>query len=160
MLHDPAFWVAIAFVVFIGVMIKFAYGTIISNLDERARIIKKELDEALKLREDAQALLAGYQRKQRDALSDADDIISQARAEAERMAEEAERALQDEIQRRTNMAVGKIAQAEAKVVQEILDTTTDIAIKAASQIISSNIDDTKATSLIDDSIADIETKLH
>lgn len=160
MLQDPAFWVAVAFVAFVGVMLKFTYGKITGSLDERAEGIKKELEEAVKLREDAQALLAGYQRKQRDALAEADDIVAQAKTEAERMAVEAEKALEEELRRRADKAVEKIAQAEAQVVQEVRNTAIDVAIKAAGQLIADNVDEGKAASLIDQSIADIESKLH
>ena len=160
MFQDPAFWVAVAFVAFVGVMLKFAYGQIVGSLDERAAGIKKELEEALKLREDAQALLASYQRKQRDALAEADDIIAQAKVETERMAEEAEKSLEEDIKRRTEQAVEKIAQAEAQVVQEVRNTAIDVAVKAAGQLIADNVDEAKAASLIDASIADIEGKLH
>jgi len=160
MLQDPAFWVAVAFVAFVGVMIYAAYGKIVGSLDDRATGIKKEIEEALKLREDAQALLASYQRKQRDALAEADDIVAQAKIEAERMAVDAEKALEEELKRRTDVAIEKIAQAEAQVVQEVRNTAIDVAIKAAGQIIADNVDETKATNLIDQSIAGIEGKLH
>jgi len=160
MLQDPAFWVAVAFVAFVGVMIYAAYGKIVGSLDDRATGIKKEIEEALKLREDAQALLASYQRKQRDALAEADDIVAQAKIEAERMAVDAEKALEEELKRRTDVAIEKIAQAEAQVVQEVRNTAIDVAIKAAGQIIADNVDETKAANLIDQSIAGIEGKLH
>ncbi len=157
---DPSFWVAVAFVAFVGVMFKFAYGKIVGALDDRAAGIKSELDEAVKLREEAQSLLSGYQRKQRDAVSEAEDIIAQAKADAERMATEAEAALEAEVKRRTELALDKIAQAEAQVVQDVRNTSIEVAIKAAEKLISENIDDDKARSLIDESIADIEGKLH
>jgi len=160
MFQDPAFWVAVAFVAFVGIMFKAAYAKIVGALDERAGGIKKELEEALKLREDAQALLASYQRKQRDALVEADDIIAQAKVEAERMAVDAEKALEEELKRRTDMAIEKIAQAEAQVIQEVRNTAIEVAIKAAGQLIADNVDEAKAANLIDASIADIEGKLH
>ncbi len=160
MFQDPAFWVAVAFVAFVGIMFKAAYGKIVGALDERAGGIKKELEEALKLREDAQALLATYQRKQRDALAEADDIIAQAKVEAERMAVEAEKSLEEELKRRTELAVEKIAQAEAQVIQEVRNTAIDVALKAASQLIADNVDEAKSATLINASIADIEGKLH
>jgi len=160
MFQDPAFWVAVAFVAFVGIMFKAAYAKIVGALDERAGGIKKELEEALKLREDAQALLASYQRKQRDALVEADDIIAQAKVEAERMAVDAEKALEEELKRRTDMEIEKIAQAEAQVIQEVRNTAIEVAIKAAGQLIADNVDEAKAANLIDASIADIEGKLH
>ncbi len=160
MLHDPAFWVAVAFVAFVGVMVKFAYGQIVGKLDDRADGIKSELEEALKLREEAQAMLAGYQRKQRDAVAEAEDIVAQAKAEAERMAKEAEAALEVEMKRRTDTALEKIAQAEAQVVQEVRNTAIEVAVAAAGKLIAENVDGDKARSLIDQSISDLDGKLH
>ena len=160
LMEDPAFWVAVAFVIFAAFMLWKVSDKITGALDDRSVGIKKELDDAAALREEAQALLASYQRKQRDALAEADDIVAQAKVEAERLAAEAEVALEAEIKRRTDMALEKITQAEAQVVQEVRNTAIDVAIAAAGSLIKENIDTSKAASLIDDSIGDIEGKLH
>ena len=158
--NDPAFWVAVAFVIFAALMLWKVSSKITDALDSRAAGISKELDDAAALREEAQALLASYQRKQRDAMAEADDIIAQAKVEAERLAADAEVALEAEIKRRTDMALEKITQAEAQVVQEVRNTAIDVAVKAAETLIKDSIDDAKAASLINDSIGDIEGKLH
>jgi F-type H+-transporting ATPase subunit b len=160
LMEDPAFWVAVAFVIFVAFMLWKVSSKITGALDDRAAGISKELDDAAALREEAQALLASYQRKQRDAMAEADDIVAQAKVEAERLAAEAEVALEAEIKRRTDMALEKITQAEAQVVQEVRNTAIDVAIKAAGTLIKDNIDETKAASLINESIGDIEGKLH
>jgi F-type H+-transporting ATPase subunit b len=160
LMNDPAFWVAVAFVIFAVFMLWKVSGKITGALDDRSAGIKKDLDDAAALREEAQALLASYQRKQRDALAEADDIVAQAKVEAERLAAEAEVALEAEIKRRTDMALEKITQAEAQVVQEVRNTAIDVAIKAAGSLIKENIDEAKAASLINQSIGDIEGKLH
>ena len=160
LMEDPAFWVAVAFVIFAAFMLWKVSDKITGALDDRSVGIKKELDDAAALREEAQALLASYQRKQRDALAEADDIVAQAKVEAERLAAEAEVALEAEIKRRTDMALEKITQAEAQVVQEVRNTAIDVAIKAAGSLIKENIDEAKAASLINESIGDIEGKLH
>ena len=159
-MQDPAFWVAVAFVIFAAFMLWKVSAKITDALDGRAAGISKELDDAAALREEAQALLASYQRKQRDAMAEADDIVAQAKVEAERLAAEAAVALEAEIKRRTDMALEKITQAEAQVVQEVRNTAIDVAIAAAGSLIKENIDTSKAASLIDDSIGDIEGKLH
>src|SRR6266849_4561543 len=109
---DAEFWVAVAFVVFLGgrriikkkkMMIKF--------IDQRRDRIKAELDEALRLKEEAQALLAQYQRKQREAEQEAAGIIAGASAEAERMMAEAKIKMEEFVARRGKMAEAKIAQA-------------------------------------------------
>ena len=160
LMQDPAFWVAVAFVIFAVFMLWKVSDKITGALDDRSAGIKKDLDDAAALREEAQALLASYQRKQRDALAEADDIVAQAKVEAERLAAEAEVALEAEIKRRTDMALEKITQAEAQVVQEVRNTAIDVAIKAAGSLIKENIDEAKAANLINQSIGDIEGKLH
>jgi len=160
LMEDPAFWVAVAFVIFAAFILWKVSDKITGALDDRSVGIKKELDDAAALREEAQALLASYQRKQRDALAEADDIVAQAKVEAERLAAEAEVALEAEIKRRTDMALEKITQAEAQVVQEVRNTAIDVAIKAAGSLIKDNIDEAKAANLINQSIGDIEGKLH
>ena len=160
LMEDPAFWVAVAFVIFAAFMLWKVSDKITGALDDRSVGIKKELDDAAALREEAQALLASYQRKQRDALAEADDIVAQAKVEAERLAAEAEVALEAEIKRRTDMALEKITQAEAQAVQQVRNTAIDVAIKAAGSLIKDNIDEAKAANLINQSIGDIEGKLH
>ena len=160
LMEDPAFWVAVAFVIFAAFILWKVSDKITGALDDRSVGIKKELDDAAALREEAQALLASYQRKQRDALAEADDIVAQAKVEAERLAADAEVALEAEIKRRTEMALEKITQAETQVVQEVRNTAIDVAIKAAGSLIKENIDEAKAASLINESIGDIEGKLH
>ena len=107
------FWVAAAFVAFVGVLSKFAYRRIIDALDSRADGIKDEIEEAKQLREEVQQLLAAYQRKHRDAVKEAKGIIKQANLDATRMAEQAAADLETEVRRRTELAFAKIARAEA-----------------------------------------------
>src|SRR5690348_5508322 len=114
-LSEPEFWVAVAFVLFIGVLVKAgAPRVIIGALDDRRGRIKAELDEARRVREEAQALLAEYQRKRQEADREADSIIEAARAEAERAAADAKTKAEEFVTRRTKMAETKIAQAEAQ----------------------------------------------
>src|SRR3546814_8996364 len=83
MLNDPTFWVAVAFVVFAGLMIWKARQPVLQSLDARAERIRAELDEAQRLREEAQKALAEYKRKQRDAAKEAEDLLASARHEAD-----------------------------------------------------------------------------
>ena len=110
MIHDPEFWVAL---VFIGVVILFykpVMRSVGASLDARSAKIRQQIEEARKLREDAQALLAEYQRKSRDAMAEAEKIIAQARAEAQRMKQEAEADLENSLKRRQEQALERIAQ--------------------------------------------------
>lgn len=160
MTFDATFWVAIAFVAFIALVGKRVYAMITAGLDKRSEAIRTELDEAVCLREEAQALLAGYQRKQRDAVSEAEEILEHAKTEAAHLAEQAEKDLEAALERRIKLAEEKIAQAEAQAVAEVRDLAVDVAIEAARQLIARNLDETKTTTLVDEAIADLEKKLH
>ena len=160
MTFDATFWVAIAFVAFIALVGKRVYAMITAGLDKRAEAIRTELDEAVRLREEAQALLAGYQRKQRDAVGEAEEIVEHAKAEAAHLAEQAEKDLEAALERRIKQAEEKIAQAEAQAVAEVRDLAVDVAIEATRQLIAKNLDETKTTTLVDEAIADLDEKLH
>ena len=154
------FWVAVAFVIFVGVLVRFGWGRIVAALDNRATGIKTELDEAVRLREEAQELLAGYQRKQRDAEKEAADIIAHAEAEAGRIRTEAEAELAATVGRRTEAAMAKIAQAEAQALSEVRETAVDVAVSAARNMLTDNLDPARSDTLIDDAIGELRRKLH
>ena len=158
--RDPEFWVLVAFViVIVGGIVKV--GPVIGkSLDERAQRIKSELDEAQRLREDAQRALAEYQRKQRDALKEAEAIIAHAKAEAERIGRQAAQDLEAALERRTRQAEEKIAQEEAKALADVRNTAVDIAIAAARQIIAEQLDGKAGGALIDQAIAALPQRLH
>ncbi|MBL4666131.1 MAG: hypothetical protein JKY04_02045 [Sneathiella sp.] len=161
MLQDPAFWVAIAFLGFIAVVIYFKLPSIVGKqLDERASRIKGELDEAQKLREDAQAMYADYQRRQRDALATAEEIIVRAKEGAEIIRKESEAELQASLSRRQELAEAKIRQAEEKAIAEVQSIAVEVSIAAAEQLMKENIKAKEAGSLIDQSIKDLGTQLN
>ncbi len=158
---DSSFWVAVSFVLFILALIYFGVpGRVTQALDARAAQIAQELDEARKLREEAQALLANYQRKQRDAEQEAEEIVTQAKAEAERLATETRQNLAAQLERRTKQAEDKIAQAEAQALREVKDTAAEVAASAARRIISDRIDQGRDAQLIDQDIRSLGTKLN
>jgi F-type H+-transporting ATPase subunit b len=158
--HDPEFWVLVAFViVIVGGFIKLG-PAIGKSLDDRAERIRAELEEAQRLREDAQRTLAEYQRKQRDALQEAEAIIAHAKSEAERIGKQAAQDLEATLERRTRQAEEKIAQEEAKALAAVRDTAVDIAIAAARQIIAEQLDGKAGGALIDDAIAALPQRLH
>ena len=161
MLSDPTFWVAVAFIGFILLMVYVKVpGMITKALDDRADGICKELEEARRLREEAQALLADYQRKQRDAEQEAEKIIVQAKAEAELLAEETRAKLAETLERRTALAEQKITQAETQAMKEVRIQAADAAIRAASDLIATEYTDDKADAMISDSIGELKTKLN
>jgi F-type H+-transporting ATPase subunit b len=161
LLQDPETWVAIAFVIFIGVLIKFGVPRMMTGyLDDRANRIKAELDEALKLRQEAEAVLAQYRLKRQEAESEAEAIITNARNEAERLAEEAKGKVEDFIARRTKMAETKIAQAEAQALADVRAAAADAAAAAAEKILIQAAHGQTADALIAQGIRDLKAKLN
>jgi F-type H+-transporting ATPase subunit b len=157
---DPEFWILVAFViVVVGGFIKVG-PSIGKALDDRAERIRTELDEARLLREDAQKTLADYQLKQRDALKEAAAIIAHAKAEAERIGEQAARDLEAALERRTRQAEEKIAQEETKALADVRNTAIDIALAAARGIIAEQLDAKSGGALIDQAIAALPQRLH
>jgi F-type H+-transporting ATPase subunit b len=129
-------------------------------LDARGAAIKKEIEEAQRLREEAQALLASYQRKQRDAEKEVDAIVSEARAEAERLASETRKALEAQLARRTKLAEDKIARAEAEALADVQALTAEAAVQAARRLIEERLDEKKSHAILDGAIKEIKGKLN
>lgn len=160
-LSNTDFIVAISFLLFIGVLFYFKVPSILGGLlDKRAEGIQSELDEARALREEAQSLLASYERKQLEVKDQAERIIAQARESAVEAAEEAKRNLAASIERRVAAAEDQIASAEKSAVKQVRDEAARIAIAAAGEVIAKEMSSAKAGSLIDDAIKTVEAKLH
>lgn len=159
-LHDEEFYILIAFLVAVGILLRQAWGQITSGLDARAEAIRTELGEAKRLREEAEAMLAEYQRKQRDAMTEAQDIVVQAQAEAERVSRQAEIDLEAAIKRREEQARDKITQAEVKALAEVRGVAVDVAIDAVRVLLTESIDKTRGAGLIDQAIEDLPKRLH
>ena len=160
-LADAEFWVAIAFVLFVAVLFKLgAHRVIIGALDDRGARIKAELDEARRVREEAQALLADYQRRRGEADREAEAIVVAARAEAERLAAEAKTKVEDFVTRRTKMAEAKIAQAEAQALADVRAAAADAAVAAAERILSDTAKGKVADDLMAQGIRDLKAKLN
>jgi F-type H+-transporting ATPase subunit b len=161
MFATAEFWVAVSFFIFIGVMIYYKVpGMLTKALDKRAEDIAKELDEARRLREEAEALLASYQRRQAEAMQEADAIVAQAKVEAERLAEETRIAMEAQVERRQQLAEDKIHQAEAQAVLEVRATAAEVAVNAARLVISEKVDGARDSALIEKSISELASKLH
>src|SRR5512145_52030 len=127
MLAMAEFWVAVAFVAFLLILAYYKVPALIAKaLDDRADAIRKELDEARRLREEAQSLLADYQRKHRNAGQEAEAIVEQARREAEAFSAETRKALAETVERRRRQAEEKIARAEAQAVEDVRAAAVDM----------------------------------
>lgn len=161
MLYSPEFWVAISFLAFVGLLIKMGVPSLITkSLDDRADAVRKELDQARRLREEAQDLLADYQRKQRAADEEVKAIIDEARREAEAMKAESARSLKEQLERRTRIAEDKIARAEAQAVSEVRAAAVDVAMATAERLIGDKLGSDGGADIVNRSIRDLKGKLN
>ena len=160
-LANTDFIVLISFILFIGVLFYFKVpGLIGGMLDKRAEGIQSELDEARALREEAQTLLASYERKQKEMQDQAAKIVAAAKEEAAAAADQAKEDLKTSIARRIAAAEDQIASAEASAVREVRDQAVTVAIAAAREVIAKDITADAGNQLIDDAIGEVDAKLH
>ncbi len=160
MMESPTFWVAVAFVIFAVGAFKPGRKFLIEALDTRADKIKDEMDEAARLREEAQATLATYQRKQREAVEETREIIAHAEEEVARMRAHSTRDLEVSLSRREQQALDRITQAESEAIQDVRNMAVTIAIAATKQLLGDYLDEPRSSALIDDAIADLPKILH
>lgn len=159
MWKSAEFWVAVSFLCFMALLLKMKLPAMItSGLDARADAIRKELDEARRLREEAQELLADYQRKRRQADEEAQAIVEQARKEAEAMKAESKRTLDETITRRKRLAEEKIARAEAQAVADVRAAAVEAATSVAERVLAQQAGGEIGHGLVDQSIRDIKSR--
>lgn len=160
-LSNTDFIVLIAFLLFIGVLVYLKVpGLLAGLLDKRADAIRAELDEARKLREEAQSVLASYERKAREVEAQATQIVEHAKAEARAAADQAKVDIETSIARRLQAAEDKIASAEAGALRDVKDRAADVAVAVAAQMMASQMDAGQSDSLIDEAIKTVDAKLH
>ena len=154
------FWVAIAFVIFIIAVFKPLKKAATDALDEKIAQIRNEIEEAQRLREEAQSTLASYQLKQRDAAQEVESMMEQAKAEAEAHRMNAEASLNAMLKRQEQSATEKIQQAEAAAVQEIRDRAVTVALAATVKLLEEKLADDPGAKLIDEAITSLPNHLH
>ncbi|QFT57854.1 ATP synthase subunit b precursor [Sulfitobacter sp. THAF37] len=160
-LTNTDFVVLLAFLLFLAVLVYFKVpGMLGKMLDKRASDIRTELDEARALREEAQTLLASYERKQKEVQEQADRIVATAKEEAQRSAEQAREELSRSVERRLAAAEDQIASAEAAAIKDVRDKAVAVAIAAAREVIAKQMTAAEGNKLIDDAISQVDTKLH
>lgn len=158
---DATAWAFIALIVFLGgVLYLKVPGMITKALDDRSNKVRDDLEEARKLREEAQALLAEFQAKRKEAEKEAAEIVAGAKHEASAIAEEAAKKTAEFVERRTAIAEQKIEQAEASALEEVRSKAIDRAMKAAEELIAGKITAAKSTSLIKEAISEVKAKLN
>ena len=160
LLHDQEFWFAVAFVIFVVTLWKPAKKALTSGLDVRVDKARTELAEARRLREEAQALIDMYHAKQEQAVKDAAEILAAAKEETERMRREGEEELKRSLAAREAQAMDRIALAEQDAIQSVRIRAVDIAIKAATGLVTDAIDKDGANALVDHAIDDISKRAH
>ena len=161
MFYEAEFWVAVAFVLFVLGLVKVgAHRSALGLLDDRSAKIQAEFDEARRLREEAQALLAEYEKRKHEAEEEAKALISSAEAEGERMLAEARDKVEEYVTRRTKMAENKIAQAEAQAVSEVRSAATEASVAASEKILAGSVKGDVADKLISQGIRDLQAKLN
>ena len=161
MFTQPETWVAIAFIILMGVFAWLGvHRTVLTALDHRAQRIKAELDDASRLKDEAAKVLAEYKARRASAEREAADIIASANAEAERIASEAKAKMEDFVARRTKTAESKIALAEAQAVADVRAAAADAAVQAASSILSQSVKGSLADDLLAKGIAEVRQKLN
>jgi F-type H+-transporting ATPase subunit b len=160
-LSTPEFWVAVSFFLFVGGLFYLGvHKKLATALDKRAAIIAKELDDARRLREEAQKVLADYRQKQDDAVKEAQDIIDLAAKEAEILAAETRRSMQEHFERRMKLAEDKIARAEAEALREVRAAAADAAVAAAQTVIAAKLTPEAADKLVKQGIDALKGKLN
>lgn len=165
-LFDPSlgntdFVVLIGFLLFLAIIFYFNVPAMLGGmLDKRAEGIKADLDEARALREEAQSLLASYERKSREVADQAERIVAQAKADAEAAAAQARADLEKSIARRLAAAEDQIVSAEDKAVRSVRNRAVEVAVAAAAETLAKSLGASQANGFIDDAIAQVERRLH
>lgn len=160
MFASAEFWVAVAFFIFWGILFYYGVpGKVVTSLDSRGKRIADELAEAKRLRQDAEKLLKEFEAKRAAAEREAADIVSTARDEAERLANEAQEKMADFVRRRTASAEARIAQAESQASAEVRAAAVDAAIRASERVLREQITGPTAASLVTQSLGDVRRKL-
>jgi F-type H+-transporting ATPase subunit b len=158
---DTSFWAFLGVIIFFGILIWAKVpGIITKQLDDRADKIRADLDDARRMREEAQELLSSFQRKQRETEAEAEAIIEQAKDDAKNLRDESRKELAARLERRTALAEQRIAQAEAHAVAEVKALAADLATDAAAKLIADNTTTADHGKRLKDDLADLEGKLN
>ncbi|MED5531327.1 MAG: ATP F0F1 synthase subunit B [Pseudomonadota bacterium] len=159
-LANTDFVVAIAFVIFVGVLIYFKVPRVIANLlDNRAETIRSEIDEAHKLLEEAKTLLAKLEREHKENIAKGQDIIQDAKLTSKKILEDSKSEIKDAVARKLAMAERQIKINEKEVINAIRDDLIDAAFKAAQEQIEKKVDLKLSNSVVEESIAEIGSRL-
>lgn len=157
---DGHFWVGLAFIAAVLVMIKAGYAKIAAMLDARGTAIRNRLESARRIREEAQALLAEYQRKQRDALQESQDIVARAKNEAAKLKAQAAEELAHRVAAAERQALERISAAEEQAKREVRNVAIEVAVATATRVMEDKLSAAQSSALIDRAIAELPEKFH
>ena len=158
---EAEFFVLLAFLVFVGILMYFGvHRAVLKALDARGQAIQLELDQAAKLRAEATALLASFERRSAEAQANAAAIVAEARAQAEALASEAGERVNEFIARRTRQAEAKIALAEAQAAADVRAAAAERAAKAAELLLSDQMRGERGAELVSREIASLRDRLN
>jgi F-type H+-transporting ATPase subunit b len=160
MLHNDEFWLAVAFTLFVIAIAKPVSKALSGALDKRAEEIARNIDEAQKLHEEAKAALESYKAKLANAAREAAAIVANAESEAKTMRENAEKELATTLKRREELALEKIAQAEARATKDVRDAAVEVALAATKKLLVEGLTQDRANALIDDALKNLPKQLH
>lgn len=160
LIQDPTAWLAVSFVLFMIVLYKKGKGALTSMLDARIEGIREEIETAENLRVEAQELLAQYQRKHRDAVKEAEQIIADAEKRAEEITKAADAELKEITKRREKQLKDRLDRLEQSAIGEIRSYAADLAIKATAEIIADNLDKKTNDKLVDEAIKELPGNIH
>ncbi len=156
---DPKFWVAVSFIAFLVFFGRKAWAALTAVLDARAARIRAELDEAQRLRAEAEAMRKQAEAERAAAMKEAEELLARARAEAERVAQAAAAEAEASARRRERMALDRIAAAEAGAIADVRNAAAEIAVTAAREVLAGNVDAQADAALIDRAVADLPRAL-
>ncbi len=157
--EDPRTWVAIAFVIFFVLFGRKLWTALTGMLDARATAVRAELDEAARLRREAETMLKDAEARRAAALKEAEALIEGAKQEAARVATAAAQEAEHSAARREKMAMDRISAAEKAAVDSVRHTAAEVATEAARQVIAEGLSPAAGTALVDQAIAQLPTAL-
>lgn len=161
LVHNPSFWVAVSFVVFMLIAVKYRlHKKFVHHLDGHREVIRMELDAARKLREEAEAVLADYKVKQAAHMKEAEAMLAHAKQEADALRANAEKELMASLDARMKAAIERIEQMEAQALSDVRDHVVDITIAAAKDMIADHFNSLSSEQMVQSVIADLERKVH
>ena len=160
MLYDPRFWVAVSFIGFVVLLFKPLRRAVLGGLDSRTARIERELSEATRLKEEAGALLATYQRQHTESVAEAKRIVEDAEREAIAIAKQAQKDLEDAINRRIELALQKMANSEAAILQDIRNHAIEITTETVRRMVAEHLSPEMARELVTSSMGEVSRKLN